>query len=95
MFVLSYRSTKIVHSLLFLSLSGGCDAPIPLIHIKVRRRKPLADTGREWDGNFVGAVREAIAARFDPAARPIGLGGVFLVTAGKINLHINVCDSPS
>lgn len=71
--------------------SDDCDLkPSPLIHISARRRIPLADTGKEWDGNFAGAVRHSLAAHFDPATQPIALGGVFVVTSGKINMHTMV-----
>lgn len=62
----------------------------PLIHITARRRTALGTTGKDWDGNFVGAVRHSLAARFDPATQPIALGGVFVVKSGKVRVHVMV-----
>jgi hypothetical protein len=69
-----------------LSVAPNNEAPNQLIHITAKRRIPL--DGKEWNGNFIGAIRESLAARFDPVTQPLGLGGTFLITDGKIQIHV-------
>jgi hypothetical protein len=39
--------------------------------------------------NFVTTMREGLTSHF--GAKPVGLGGVFLIKCGKAKLHVMVC----
>ena len=51
-----------------------------MLEIRAKKR-----TGRD---NFVSVMRKAVGEKY--GEKPVGFGGVFLITAGKAKLHIMV-----
>ena len=53
---------------------------VQVLEVRAKQR-----TGQD---NFVSVMRKAVGARYGES--PVGLGGVFQITAGKAKLHIMV-----